>query len=307
MKFLLFLVRRGLWILLTLWVVYTISFFLMYAVPGGPFSSERQVPEAVRLNFEKRYRLDQPVHVQYREQLWLAVNGDFGLAFRLGDFTVNQVIGQGLPVSMSLGILSLTMAVFFGITAGVIASLHRNGVWDVTLMTLAGVGMSVPGFVLSGLAIALFVFWLGWFPAGGWGTLRQLILPSICLAAPYTAYIARLTRTGMLEVMHLDYVRTAHAKGLSAPVIVTRHMLKGALLPVISFLGPAAAGILTGSPILEKIFHIPGLGNHFVESALQRDYTLCQGMVVVYTLLLLTMNALVDIAYLIIDPRVKLE
>lgn len=307
MKFLLFLARRGLWILLTLWVVYTISFFLMYAVPGGPFSSERQVPEAVRLNFEKRYRLDQPVHVQYREQLALAVQGDFGLAFRLGDFTVNQVIAQGLPVSMSLGILSLTMAVFFGITSGVIASLHRNGVWDVTLMTLAGVGMSVPSFVLSGLAIAVFVFWLGWFPAGGWGTLHQLILPSICLAAPYTAYIARLTRTGMLEVMHLDYVRTAHAKGLSEPVIVTRHMLKGALLPVISFLGPAAAGILTGSPILEKIFHIPGLGNHFVESALQRDYTLCQGMVVVYTLLLLTMNALVDIAYLIIDPRVKLE
>ena len=308
MKFLLFLSRRLLWIVLTLWVVYTLSFLLMHSVPGGPFSSERKMSDATKRNIEERYRLDQPLPVQYAEHLGRAVfQGDLGLSYRLGDFTVNRVIAEGLPVSASLGIMALTFAVLFGVTAGICSAIRRNSMTDVSLMGVAAVGVSVPNFVLAGLAIMLFVFGLGWFPAGGWGTLRQLILPSLCLAAPYSAYIARLTRTGMLEVMHLDYIRTAHAKGLSEGRVVLNHMLRGALLPVVSFLGPATAGILTGSPILEKIFNIPGLGNHFVESALQRDYTLCQGIVLVYTTLLLSMNALVDIAYVIIDPRVKME
>jgi oligopeptide transport system permease protein len=303
----LFVFRRLLGIVITVWVVYTISFFLMYAVPGGPFSTERVLPDSVKRNIEERFRLNDPVSVQYWDHLTRALQGDFGPAYRLGDFTVTQVIQEGLPVSMSLGILALVLAVVCGVTAGVIAAARRNSALDAGIMLLAGVGMSVPGFVLAGLSITLFVFWLGWLPAGGWGTTSQLVQPALCLAAPYAAYIARLTRTGMLEVLHLDYVRTAHAKGLSEPVVITRHVLKGALLPVISYLGPATAGILTGSPILEKIFHIPGLGNHFVESALQRDYTLCQGIVVVYTLLLLVMNTLVDMVYVVIDPRIKLE
>jgi oligopeptide transport system permease protein len=307
MKFLLFLVRRLVWVLLTLWLVYTVSWFIMRSVPGGPFSSERVMSEATRRNVEARYRLDQPLAVQYSEHLGLALQGDLGYPYRLGDFTVNHIISEGLPVSASLGIMALTFAVVFGISAGILAAVRRNTWLDASVMAVAAIGVSVPNFVLAGLAIALFVFKLNLFPAGGWGTLQQLFLPSLCLAAPYTAYIARLTRTGMLEVMHLDYIRTAHAKGLSEVSVILNHLLRGSLLPVISFLGPATAGILTGSPILEKIFNIPGMGNHFVESALQRDYTLCQGMVVVYTLILLSMNAIVDIAYVIIDPRVKME
>jgi oligopeptide transport system permease protein len=307
MKFLNFLLRRLLWAVCTLWVVYTVTFFLMRAVPGGPYSTERQMSEATRRNFEARYQTDQPLLLQYWHHLSLALQGDFGLPFKLGDFTVNQVIAEGLPISISLGILALLLATMFGVVAGTFSAMQRNSVRDKLLMAIAALGISVPSFVLAGCSIFIFVFWLVLLPAGGWGELNNLILPACCLAAPYTAYIARLTRTGVLEVLHLDYMRTAEAKGLFPSRIVLGHLLKGALLPVVSFLGPAAAGVLTGSTILEKIFNIAGLGNHFVEAALQRDYTLCQGLVVVYTALLLFFNFLVDITYAILDPRVKME
>jgi ABC-type dipeptide/oligopeptide/nickel transport system permease component len=302
-----FLLRRVGWILLTLWVVYTGTFFLMRSVPGGPFSSERQVPEAIRRNFEERYRLNDPIPMQYIRELGLALRGDLGLSFKLGDFSVNAVIREGFPVSASLGILAINFALFFGILAGVISASRRNSAIDAGFMSVAALGVAVPNFVLASLSIVLFVFWLQWLPAGGWGTLRQLILPSLCLAAPVAAYIARLTRAGMLDVLSLDYIRTAYAKGLSEPHVVTRHALRGALLPVVSFLGPATAGVLTGSPIVERIFNVPGMGSHFVEAALQRDYTLSLGLVLVYTALLLLMNTLVDLSYALIDPRVKME
>jgi oligopeptide transport system permease protein len=302
-----FLLRRAAWIALTLWVVYTISFALMRSVPGGPFSSERQVPEAIKRNIEERYRLNDPLWKQYVDNLGLALTGDFGLSFKMGDFSVNDVIYQGFPVSASLGILAITFAIFFGLTAGVVSAARRNTGWDVLSMLFAALGVAVPNFVLASLAIIVFVFWLNLVPAGGWGTLRQLILPALCLSAPVAAYLARLTRAAMLDVLNLDYIRTAYAKGLSERHVVLRHALRGSLLPAISYLGPATAAVLTGSPIIERIFNIPGMGSHFVEAALQRDYTLSLGVIMAYTALLLIMNTLVDLSYALIDPRVKME
>jgi oligopeptide transport system permease protein len=303
-----FLLRRAAWIAVTLWAVYTVSFLLMRFVPGGPFASDRQMPEAIKRNIEERYHLNDPLWMQYRDSLYHVVfEWDFGPSFKLGDFSVNDVIYQGFPVSASLGILAITFALFFGLTAGVISAARRNTLWDVAAMAFAALGVAIPNFVLASLAIVVCVFWLHLVPAGGWGTVRQLILPSLCLAAPVAAYLARLTRAAMLDVLNLDYIRTAYAKGLSERHILLRHALRGALLPAISYLGPASAAVLTGSAVVEKIFNIPGMGSHFVESALQRDFTLSLGMVMVYTALLLVFNTLVDLSYALIDPRVKME
>jgi oligopeptide transport system permease protein len=225
----------------------------------------------------------------------------------LTDFNVNQVIAQGFPVSASMGIFAITFAVILGTLSGVVSAVRRHTIWDVSFMTAATLGIAVPNFVLASLAIVVFVFQLQWFPAAGWGSLRQIILPALCLGAPYAGYIARLTRTGMLEVLGRDYIRTAYAKGLGERRVVLRHALRGALLPVVSYLGPATAGVLTGSLVLEQIFALPGMGSHFVEAALQRDYPLALGMVMVYTCLLLFMNTVVDLSYAMIDPRVKIE
>jgi ABC-type dipeptide/oligopeptide/nickel transport system permease component len=302
-----FLLRRAVWIAVTLWAVYTVSFLLMRFVPGGPFATERRMPEAIKRNIEERYHLNDPLWMQYRDSLYYALHGDFGPSYKLSGFSVNDVIYQGFPVSASLGILAITFALFFGLTAGVISAARRNTPWDVLSMTFAALGVAIPNFVLGSLAIVVCVFWLHLVPAGGWGTVRQLILPSLCLAAPVAAYLARLTRAAMLDVLGLDYIRTAYAKGLSERHILVRHALRGALLPAISYLGPAAAAVLTGSTVVERIFNIPGMGSHFVESALQRDFTLSLGMVMVYTSLLLIFNTLVDLSYALIDPRVKME
>ena len=198
-------------------------------------------------------------------------------------------------------------ALSLGLTAGTISAIYRGSFWDVAVMAVATVGIAVPNFVLASLSIILFVFILDLLPAGGWGSIQQLILPALCLGAPFAAYIARLTRTGMLEVLSQDYIRTARAKGLRERRVVMRHALRGALLPVVSYLGPATAGILTGSLVLEKIFFLPGMGTHFIDAAMHLDYTLAMGMVLVYTALLYTMNLVVDVSYAIIDPRVKLN
>lgn len=292
--------------ILTLWVVYTVSFFLMYAVPGGPFSDERNPSPEIRRNIEARFRLNQPLPLQYAYHLGNTLRLDFGPSYRLEDYSVNEVIEQGFPVSASLGILAMVFAIILGTSAGVVSAIRRSSIFDVSFMILATVGIAVPNFVLASLAVLVFVFEIGIFPAAGWGTVQQLILPSLCLGAPYAAYIARLTRTGMMDVLGLDYIRTAYAKGLSDRRVVLRHALRGAILPVVSYLGPATAGILTGSLVLERIFALPGMGSHFVEAAIQRDYTLAMGMVLVYTFLLFLMNTLVDVSYAIIDPRVKM-
>jgi oligopeptide transport system permease protein len=302
-----FVLNRLAWTLLVLWVVFTLSFFLMKAVPGGPFSSERVLDPEIQRNFEARYNLDKPLVTQYLLLLKDYCRGEFGLSMRLRDFTINEIIAQGFPVSALLGLLALAFALAVGVVAGITAAVRRGKLVDHALMAVATVGIALPEFVVAGLAIIVFVFVLPWFPAGGWGSVRQLVLPVLCLGAPYAAYIARLTRSGMLDVLSQDYIRTAHAKGLAPPVVIVRHALKGALLPVVSYLGPATAGILTGSLVEEKIFAIPGLGVHLIESASQRDYTLAMALTMLYTVLLCLMNFLVDIAYKLLDPRIKLH
>jgi oligopeptide transport system permease protein len=292
----------------TLWVVYTLSFFLMRSVEGDPFAGEKLMSPEVKQAKKEKYGYNLPLGQQYLHRLWqMATTGDLGESTKMPDVSVNQLIAEGFPVSASLGIFALVFAIVLGITAGVVSAVNRHSLWDISFMSAATLGIAVPNFVLAGVAIMLVVFYFELLPAGGWGTLKQLILPSLCLGAPFAAYIARLTRTGMMEVLNQDYIRTAHAKGLSQARVVLRHALRGALLPVVSYLGPAVAGVLTGSLVLEKIFFIPGMGSHFIEAATQRDYNPALGMVMVYTFLLFVSNTLVDLSYLVIDPRVKLE
>jgi oligopeptide transport system permease protein len=301
-----FLLRRLIWLAITLWVVFTATFFLMRAVPGGPFDNERVLEPAIEKNRRARFDLDKPILQQYASELRKTLSLDLGYCYRRADFTVNEVIAQAFPISAALGFLALLFALALGLSAGIVSAVRRQSIIDVGLMSLATVGIALPNFVIAGICILLFVFIWPIFPAAGWGNLNQLVLPAFCLGAPYAAYIARLTRTGMLEVLSQDYIRTAYAKGLPTHTVVLRHALKSALLPVVSFLGPAVAGILTGSLVVEQIFFIPGLGSHFVQSALQRDWTLAMGLVLLYTVILYTMNFLVDLTYAVLDPRVKL-
>ncbi|MBL9092311.1 MAG: ABC transporter permease subunit [Planctomycetaceae bacterium] len=302
-----FLIRRLLWTGATLWVVFTITFFLMRSVPGGPFDGERKLDPEIKRSIEARYQLDDPLYVQYFRELGNALRGDLGPSFKLADFSVNEIIAQGFPVSASLGILAMCVALTLGLSVGIIAGVSRGRALDYGPMSLATLGIALPEFFVAPLAIILFVFIWPLFPAAGWGSWRQLILPSVCLGLPYAAYIARLMRTGMLDVLSQDYIRTAYAKGLTTKEIVFRHAARAALLPVVSFLGPATAGILTGSLIEESIFAIPGLGIHFVQAAQQRDYTLAMGLVLLYFVILSAMNLVVDVLYKLLDPRVKIE
>ncbi|MFT4537590.1 MAG: ABC-type dipeptide/oligopeptide/nickel transport system permease component [Planctomycetota bacterium] len=233
--------------------------------------------------------------------------GDFGPSFRYRDYTVNQIIEESLPISVRLGVLALAIALALGLTAGLLSALKRGGALDLSLRLAATVGIALPNFVIAGFLIILFVFKLGAFPVAGWGTLKHMILPAFALGAPFAAYIARLTRTGMLESLSQDHIRTARAKGLSPAMVVLRHALKGGALPVVSYLGPATAGILTGSLVIERIFFIPGTGSHFINSALSRDYTLAMGVTILYTVLVYTLNTVVDLAYTFLDPRIDLE
>ena len=303
-----FLLKRIGWMVLTLWAVFTLSFFVMRLSPGGPFVAEKQLPPIIEQNINRHYGLHKPLIVQYFSYLGKVVVGQsFGPSMRIEDYTVDEIITEGFPVSASLGIFAMIFALTIGMTAGVISAARRHSFVDHSFMAMATLGIAIPNFVLASLAIVLFVFVLDIVPAAGWGSLAQFILPALCLAAPFAAYIARLTRTGMMEVLGLDYIRTAMAKGLSERRVVLRHAIRGAILPVVSYIGPAVAGILSGSLVLEKIFAIPGLGSHFIFAVTQRDYPLALGMVMVYTFLLFVMNTLVDISYSFIDPRVKLE
>ena len=299
-----YLVRRLIGFPSVLLVVVTASFFIMRLAPGGPFDMERALPEAVRTNIEARYHLDESPARQYVRYLSDVLRGDLGPSFRYPDRTVNELLALGFPVSVTLGVCALSLARAGGGAAGVVAAIRHNRWVDYLTMSFALGGVSVPNFVLGPLLILVFALWLGWLPVAGWGTWRHLVLPSVTLAAFYTAYVARLARAGMLEVILQDWVRTARAKGLREAVVVTRHALPGALLPVVSYLGPAAARALTGSVVVETIFGIPGVGRYFIQSALNRDYTMVLGTVVFFSGLLIAFNLIVDCLYAYLDPRV---
>lgn len=287
-----------------LFVIVSVSFFIMRLAPGGPFDLDRALPEQVRANIEARYHLTEPLWQQYLRYLGDMSRGDLGPSFRYPDRTVNELLGLGLPVSLLLGACAMGVAVCLGGAAGLLAGTHRNAPLDYLTTSFALLGVSIPNFVLGPILMLVFALALGWFPVAGWGTWRHLILPALTLGTFYAAYVARLTRAGMLEVVGQDFIRTARAKGLREATVVLRHALPSAVLPVLSYLGPASAAVLTGSVVVESIFSIPGIGRYFVGSALNRDYTMVLGTVVAYSVLLLMFNLVVDILYAYLDPRV---
>jgi oligopeptide transport system permease protein len=301
--------RRLLGAIPTLFLIVTIAFFMIRLAPGGPFDSDRAVPPEVAANLDRAYGLDRPLLVQYGLYLGNVLQGDFGPSFRYKDFTVGQLIRGGLPASLTVGGLAIACAAVIGTALGAFAALRRNTGLDHGAMGIAMIGIAVPNFVVAPLLSLVLGVHLGWLPVAGWGggSPAHLLLPVTALALPQIAYVARLTRAGMLEVLRADFIRTARAKGLPDRLVVTRHALRTALLPAVSYLGPAAAGILTGSVVIEQIFGIPGIGRHFVQGALNRDYTLVMGVVIFYGALIIAFNLAVDLLYGFLDPRVRYD
>jgi oligopeptide transport system permease protein len=301
--------RRVLNAVPTLLIIVTIAFFMVRLAPGGPFDAERSLPPEIEKNLAAAYHLDEPLPAQYVRYLSNIVRGDFGPSFRYRDHTVSELIAIGFPVSLKLGIAAIVLALVFGTLLGSLAALRQNSSIDYGVMGTAMLGIAIPGFVVAPLLSLVFGVHLGWLPAGGWegGAVRNMVLPVTALALPQIAVIARLTRGSMIEILHSDFIRTAHAKGLPARLVVFRHALPGALMPVVSYLGPAVAGIVTGSVVIEQIFGLPGIGRFFIQGALNRDYTLVTGVVIFYGSLLITANLIVDLVYGWLDPRVRYE
>ncbi len=292
----------------TLFLLITFAFFMIRIAPGGPFDSERALPPEIEANLAAKYHLDEHLVIQYGRYLWNIARLDFGPSFHYLDWSVNDLILQGAPVSFTLGLLALALALAIGIPIGAWAAFRQNRAADYSVMSLAMVGISIPNFVMAPLLILLFAITLGWLPAGGWEfSPARMVLPVITLALPMIAYIARITRGSMIEVLHASFIRTARAKGMPSRNILFSHALKPALLPVISYLGPAAAAILTGSVVVERIFTIPGIGSYFVQGALNRDYTLVMGVVILYGMLIILFNFLVDLVYAWLDPRIRYD
>jgi oligopeptide transport system permease protein len=302
-----FVLRRVLLFIPTLWAIATLTFFMMRAAPGGPFMAEREIPAAAREQLMRKYGLDQPLGTQYLRFLTNTARLDFGPSYKYPARQVREIIAEAFPVSLELGAWALLFAVLVGVPIGVIAALKQNTAADAAAMGLALAGVSIPNYVLGptlvlGLSLSLFLF-----PPALWQGPQSRILPVLTLATTYIAYIARLTRAGMLEVLRQDFVRTARAKGLSERAVVVRHALKLGILPVVSYLGPASAGVIMGSLVVEKIFAVPGLGRHLVNAAFNRDYTMVTGIVLFYAGFLMAFNLIVDVAYTKLDPRVELS
>jgi oligopeptide transport system permease protein len=302
-----FILRRFVGMVITMLVIVTFSFFMMKVAKGSPFSQERDVPPEVLQALQAKYGLDKPLKNQYFDYLGNLLRGDLGLSIKYPSRTVNEIIAISLPKTMMIGGLALAWALLIGLTAGLIAAAKQNTWWDYTLMSISMLGISIPPLVSGPLLILIFALGLYWFPTGGWGTFGHMVLPAITLGSVYGAYIARLTRGGMLEVIHSNYIRTARAKGLSEKTVMIKHALKGGILPVVTFLGPAVAHIMVGSVVVEKIFNTPGMGPYFVDAAYNRDYFLLMGVVIVYSVFLLVLNFVVDILYGFMDPRIRYE
>lgn len=301
--------RRLLGAIPTLFVIVTLAFFMMRAAPGGPFDSERRLPPEVERNIKAAYNLDKPLWQQYAIYLGKVVQGDLGPSFKNKDFTVVQLIGTGLPVSARLGLSAMALALLLGTALGVAAALKQNRWEDYSVMTGAMLGITIPTFVTAPILTLILGIYAGLLPVGGWngGALSNMILPVTVLSLPQIAIVARLMRGSMVEVLRANYIRTARAKGLPTHRIVLGHALRAAALPLVSYLGPALAAVLTGSLVVEQIFGLPGIGRYFVQGALNRDYTLVMGVVICYASLIIFLNFLADIAYGLLDPRVRLS
>lgn len=300
-----FILRRLAELVPTALVIVAASFALVRLAPGSPFSSEREIPPEVLRELDAKYGFDRPLPEQFARYLGNLLRGDLGLSTKYPQRSVNEIIADGFPVTLTLAAVALVWSLLVGITAGIIGAVRQNTAWDHAAMTAALVGISIPSFVLG--PVLVLVVSLRWqlLPPAGWGDWRHVILPGLTLGTIYAASIARLARGGMLEVVRSDFIRTARAKGLPERLVIWRHMLRGGLLPVVSYLGPAVASMLTGSVVVEKIFNLPGIGPYFVDAAFNRDYFLVMGIVILYAFFLLVMNLLVDVAYGLLDPRIE--
>ena len=302
-----YLFKRFLSNLFALWVVITVTFFLMKAIPGDPFTQEKALPKEILKSLYEHYKLNDPWYVQYSHYLKSVATWNFGPSFKYRGRSVNDIIKNGFPISATLGLEAMTLSITFGILLGTVAALKQNKWQDYSAMIIAVIGISVPSFILASFLQYFLAIKLDLFPVARWGTFQQSVLPAISLAALPTAFIARLTRSNMIEVLSMDYIKTAHAKGLSNKVVIVKHALKNACLPIVTYIGILTVNILTGSFIIEKIFGIPGLGQWFINSITNRDYTVIMGITVFYSIILLSSIFLVDLTYSWIDPRIKIE
>jgi oligopeptide transport system permease protein len=302
-----FTLLRFLWAIPTLLLVIVLAFLMVHAAPGGPFDAERALPPEIEANIAAAYHLDEPLPQQFKRYLTGVLTGDFGPSYRYRDYTVAEIIGNAIPVSLKLGVLAMALAVLVGIAAGTLAALRQNTIVDRLTMALAMSGISIPVFVVAPLLILFFAVQMQWLPASWSGSSSgwRFLLPVVALALPQVAYIARLTRASMIEVLGSDFIRTARAQGLRTRTIIRHHAMKPAMLPVLSYMGPAIAAILTGSVVVEEIFGIPGVGQFFVRGALNRDYTLVLGIVIFYATLVIALNFIVDVLYGFLDPRIR--
>lgn len=304
-----FIIKRFLEAIPTLLILITISFFMMRLAPGSPFSSERGLPPQIVAKIEAEYGLDKPMYQQYFTYLGNILQGDFGPSFKYKDYSVNELIEQALPVSATIGLLAFIFTTIIGVGIGTLAALKQNTWLDYSVMSTAMLGVIMPSFVLAPVLIYLFSIQLGWLPAGGWngGSWQYILLPMLSMSLLYIASFARITRGSMIETLNANFIRTAKAKGLPFSTIVLRHALRPALLPVLSYMGPAFVGIITGSVVIETIFGLPGLGKLFVNGALNRDYSLVLGLTILIGFLTITFNAIVDILLAAIDPKIRYE
>jgi oligopeptide transport system permease protein len=302
-------IRRFLGAIPTLLVIITLAFLLLHAAPGGPFDAQKQIPPIIKQNIERMYHLNEPLYEQYFRYLGNILRGDFGPSYQYRDTTVNQIIRQGLPIDLVIGGWALFASLLIGLPVGILAALRRNTGWDHISMGLAMIGISIPVFVVAPVLILLFAVNLRWLPAGSWvsGSPSHVVLPATALAAPYIAYVARLMRGSMVETLNSPFILMARAKGLPLHQVVLRHAMKPALMPLVSFLGPAVVGVITGSIVIETIFGLPGIGRAFVDGALNRDYTLVLGVTILYGALIVVFNFLADLTYSVLDPRVRYE
>lgn len=302
-----FIAKRILETIPVLFIIATLTFFMTRLAPGKPFDSEKQVTPEVRKQLEHYYGFDKPLYQQYFIRMGQLVRGDFGMSHRYKNRSVNEIITEAFPVSLQLGCLALIFAMIFGLLAGTIASLRPNTMTDYAPMSLAMTGICLPTFVLGPLLIFVFAIKVHWFNTSGWFVASDRVLPAITLGGYYAAYLARLSRGGMLEILNQDFIRTARAKGASKTRIIFKHAFKGGLLPVISYLGPAVAGLVSGSFVVEKIFQIPGLGQYFVSAATNRDYGMVEGLVVFFAVLIIAMNLVVDVVLVWLNPKLRFE